>query len=321
MPRDENQLILESNDGIRIEIGRPSFEFCLGLIDVDELNRELRRLFSFSSLRSNDEPRTLCDMFRLYTIKVTADEDSSLGKSSKRLHDLAEAAIFHFAFGRAIPISMTKTWARTYYWLGRKQNELVQFPIRTYNSELVGYYNLALASDSLVLGYLALYKILEYFFTEISETALHRKIKEHLVAPDFSHTKKRKLRELTKAIRSFDNKTDELSALKLLISQYFDKSDLRDWIEEYESENGSYFTENVEVFNASMKVDTSDSTIIPNIASRIYTIRNALVHNKEGEVSRYIPYSGQEEALHKEVQILMYLAEQMIIKTGTDLAR
>jgi hypothetical protein len=69
-----------------------------------------------------------------------------------------------------------------------------------------------------------------------------------------------------------------------------------------------------------MRIDISDSTIIPNIASRIYTIRNALVHNKEGEIARIIPYTGQEEVLHKEVQILVHLAEQLIIKSGENIA-
>jgi hypothetical protein len=68
-----------------------------------------------------------------------------------------------------------------------------------------------------------------------------------------------------------------------------------------------------------MKVDTSDNSIIQNVSSRIYAIRNALVHNKEGEISRFIPYTGQEEALSKEVQLLLFIAENLIIKTGTDL--
>ena len=49
-------------------------------------------------------------------------------------------------------------------------------------------------------------------------------------------------------------------------------------------------------------------------------IRNALVHNKEGEVGRFVPYTGQEEVLNKEVQILLFIAEQMIIKTGKDIS-
>src|SRR5207245_9084017 len=107
--------------------------------------------------------------------------------------------------------------------------------------------------------------------------------------------------------------------LKLLRSFYFDKLDLRQWVENYESTNGPYFTEEVAVFDTPMRIDVSDNSIVPNIAARIYAIRNALVHNKEGEVSRFIPYTGQEELLQKEIQILLHIAEQLIIKTGKDI--
>jgi hypothetical protein len=140
-----------------------------------------------------------------------------------------------------------------------------------------------------------------------------------LVAPGFVHTKTKKLRELVKSIRQFDTRLDELASLKLLLSTYFNKLDLRQWIENYESTNGPYFTEDAAVFGTSMRIDVSDDSIVPNITARIYAIRNALVHNKEGEVSRFIPYTGQEELLQKEVQILLHIAEQLIIKTGKDI--
>jgi hypothetical protein len=320
--RAEEALVVEAADGrTRIEIGRPSPLFCVSLTDADEMHKELRR-FMFPGLpfpRAEAGTRSISDLFRFYTIKVSTVADTNLGRSLVRMHELAEAAVFHFAYGQGVSISFTKSWERTYYWLGRKEAEVVQFPLRTYNSELVSYYNLALASDSLVLGYLALYKILEYFYTAVSERALHQKIKEHLVAPDFAHTKTKKIRDLVRAVQQFEARLDELSALKLVLSTYFEKADLRRWIEHYEAKNGPYFTEEVEVFNSMMKIDSSDNAIIPNIAARIYTIRNAIVHNKEGEVARFIPYTGQEEVLQKEVQILLYLAEQLIIKTGKDI--
>jgi hypothetical protein len=320
--RGEDVLRLVSADTLTtIAIGRPSTLFCLSLTDTDEMGRDLRRLSAFGPLyRDSQDIKPLSDMFRLSTIKVSTASDSPLGRSPSRMHDIAEAAIFHFAYGKGIPITFTKSWERTYYWLGRKESETVQFPLRTYNSELVSYYNLALSSDSLVLGYLALYKILEYFYTHVSENSLHDKIKDHLVAPDFVHTKTKKLRELVKTIRQFDSRLDELVALQLVLSNFFDKSELRNWITAYESVNGQYFSVDVDVMNSKMKVDISDNTIFPNIARRIYMIRNALVHNKEGEIARFIPYSGQEEALHKEVQILIFIAEQLIIKSGKDLA-
>jgi hypothetical protein len=122
-----------------------------------------------------------------------------------------------------------------------------------------------------------------------------------------------------KTIRSFEARLDEITALKLVLSSFFEKADLKNWIEEYETKNGHYFTNDVDVFHSKMRVDLSDSTIIPNIAVRLYTIRNALVHNKEDEIFRFIPYTGQEEVLHKEVQILIHLAEQIIIKSGKDI--
>ena len=237
-----------------------------------------------------------------------------------RMHDLAEAGIFHFFYGQGQSISFTKSWERTYYWLGRKEKDTVQFPLRTYTSELVSYYTLALSSENLVLSFLALYKILEYFFTSVSENSLHQRIRELLVAPDFVHTRPRKIRELVRQIRQFDTKLEELASLKLLLSTYFERTDLRRWVEEYEKANSHYFTEENVIVGTPMKVDLSDNSIIPNIAVCIYGIRNALVHNKEGEVSRFIPYTGQEDLFQREVQILLHIAEQLIIKTGKDLA-
>lgn len=316
---EENPLKLTSRDGMVVEVSRPSPLFALHFFDVDNITLEQKRLAFMIGPRRYQNESGISELFRLYTVRVNADPEASLGKSSKRLHDIAEASVFHISYGYGYPISFTKTWARTYYWIGRRGREEVQFPLKTYNSELVGYYNLALSSDSMVLGFLALYKILEYFFSSVTEEELHKRLKEKLTAPDFSHAKAKKLRELTKVVRGFERKSDELSALKMVLSKYFDTFDLRAWIEKYESENGTYFTDSVEIFSKSQRIDTSEGAITPNIATRIYSIRNAIVHNKESEVSRYVPYSGQEETLYKEIQLLVFLAEQLIIKSGRDI--
>ncbi|WP_133170054.1 hypothetical protein [Kumtagia ephedrae] len=316
--REDDQLQLESRDGVTVSVKRPSSLFYLSLLDTDELNKELRRLM-YGPPPGRSSSRAISELFRMYTIRVNAPAESAIGKSARKSHEIAESCIFHFAYGNGTPISFTRSWARTYYWIGRKNSESVQFPLKTYNSELVGYYNLALSSDSMVLGFLALYKILEYFFSSASEEDLHAKIKEKITAPDFSHTKPKKLRELVKAIHGFERTTNEVSSLKIVLSKYFDKQDLKDWIDLYELDNGPYFTEENVIFSGKYRLDTSSNTIIPNISGRIYEIRNAIVHNKESEVSRYIPYSGQEDMLQKEVQLLLYLAEQIIMKTGKDI--
>jgi len=319
--RPDEVLKMVSPDGdTEIEISRPSAIFALQLTDKDELDRSLRRFIGpAASWRFPERVTTISDYFRLYTIKVRTKPGTPLSKNQSRLHDLAESAIFHFGYGKGVAVSFTRSWERTYYWVGRKANEEVQFPRRTYKSELVSYYNLALSTDSLVLGFLALYKILEYFYTSVSESDLHSRLTELLVAPDFSHKKASKLRELAKSVRKFDARHDEATALRLVIDKYFGPSEIRTWIENYEAENGPHFTKSEKMFSHDMRVDISDATVVPNVANRVYKIRNALVHHKEGEISRFIPYTGQEEMLQKDVRLLLHLAEQVIVKTGADI--
>jgi hypothetical protein len=322
--RRDEQLSLRNQDGTTvIDLGKASSLFCLSLTDVDRLDRNLRRfaLFGLGMARvPGNQVQHFTDIFRIYTVKVATDSASPLGRSISRLNDLAEAGIFHLAYGHGISVSFTQSWERTYYWLGRKEQNDIQFPLRTYNPELVRYYTLALASESLVLAFLALYKILEFFYTSASENVLHQKLKELLVAPDFLPTKTKKLRDLVKIIRTFDNRLDEIGALKLVLAEYFDRAELRQWVETYEAENEPHFTVDFTLFGTTTRIDLNDGSIIGNLASRIYLIRNALVHNKEGEVSRFVPYTGQEEILQKEIQILVFIAEQLIIKSGKDLA-
>ena len=91
------------------------------------------------------------------------------------------------------------------------------------------------------------------------------------------------------------------------------------WIEEYEKEEGDYYTVEKEVFAEKVCVICSDTHIYSSIAKRIYHIRNALVHHKEGEISRYVPFSGQEKVISNELPLILFLAEQLILRTGKEL--
>ena len=148
-------------------------------------------------------------LVRVQTVRVETEVDDPISTNNKRLHALCDAALFHVAYGWGLGISLSISWERAYYRLGLRRKESVQFPLRTYNSGLLSYYHLAFGSDSLILAYLALYKILEYFFTSASEGLLHSKMSEKLVEPDFLHTKPKKLRELVKTIRAHDSRMDE----------------------------------------------------------------------------------------------------------------
>jgi hypothetical protein len=309
----------------KITVSRISDLFALVLLDCEELSEEMRRYFNLSRIRQRHErgedfPNSVGALLgRIRTVKIETKPDDLIATSPKRLLALCESALFHVAYGWATGISLSTSWERAYYRFGLRRKESVQFPLRTYNSELIAYYHLAFGSDSLILAYLALYKILEYFFTSAAERLLHNKIKDKLVQPDFLHTKARKLRELVNTIRAYDSRMDEKRMLTTVLTDYFNPEELRSWINFHESETEEYFTKERQVFAEPLRIDTSNDQIFATVAQRIYHIRNALVHYKEGEVSRFIPFSGQEKVLFREIPLLLFLAEQLILKTGKDI--
>lgn len=309
----------------KITVSAISHLFALVLLDCEELSREMHRFVSLSHIRwrqerGEDFPNSVGALLsRIRTVKIETQPDDPIATSPKRLHALCEAALFHLAYGWGTGISLSTSWERTYYRFGLRRKESLQFPLRTYNSELLAYYHLAFGSDSLILAYLALYKILEYFFTSAAERLLHTKITDKLVEPDFLHTKAKKLRELVKTIRAHDSRMDEKRMLTTVLVDYFDPEEVRSWITSHESETEEYFTKEHQVFAEPLCIETSNDQIFATVAQRIYHIRNALVHYKEGEVSRFIPFSGQEQVLFREIPLLLFLAEQLILKTGKDI--
>jgi hypothetical protein len=162
-------------------------------------------------------------------------------------------------------------------------------------------------------------RLLEFYFSSASEKLLHRAMSEKLVLPDFSHTKPRQLRELAATVRRYDQKMDERRMLTSVIEEHFKAEELGDWADKLDVEVRTYFTSPQLLFGETFTLDFNPPQIASSIASRIYHVRNALVHNKEAESARFVPFSGQEKALYREAPLILFLAEQLIIKTGKDL--
>jgi hypothetical protein len=75
-----------------------------------------------------------------------------------------------------------------------------------------------------------------------------------------------------------------------------------------------YLQNNKVKFANADKLD--DSNIYNTLAKRIYSIRNSLVHSKEGEKPIFEPFSKHEEELRKEIPLIKLLSEQIIIKSS-----
>ena len=312
--KEEKLTIKSADETMQLELSGASANFLLSTTILKGPTSYLR------SVRfSEDTLPTLTQAFsRLLTVKVTVPLGSALAKQKDKLHSLAEAGLFHIAYGRGTGLRLVNSWEDEYFGLRSSRRVKVQFPLRTYKSDLVSYYQLAISNGSLMLGYICLYKILEYFYVSASETVLHNQLKDNLVSPEFSHTKQSQLRKLATTLRKFDQKMDEQKMLTTVINQYFTAGELIDWVQDFDKSK-PYYTTSQTVFGKSFILDVHPERVHSSLAVRVYHLRNALVHNKEGELPRFIPYSDHEGILSKEIPVMLFLAEQLILKTGTDI--
>ncbi len=325
--RNEESADLSNQDNsLNLKISPISTIYLLHLTQSTEFRAFSRRAISSSSsmryrMRTNDaNPLPWKEAFRRFpTVKIITSVDSSYRAKKEKLYQIAEAALFHFAYGTGVGLNLSRSWERTFYRLSQRREKNIQFPKRIYDSDLVSYYQLALSSESLMLGYIALYKILEHFFSSASEKVLHTRLTEKLIQPDFSYIKPTQLRELAALVRKHDQRMDESRMLASVIEQYFSSDEIMVWVKNHENESGQYYTVPQTIFAEPLTLDLNPDKLFSSLAKRIYHIRNVLVHNKEGDLPRFVPFSGQEAILSREIPIVLFLAEQLILKTGKDI--
>jgi hypothetical protein len=63
-------------------------------------------------------------------------------------------------------------------------------------------------------------------------------------------------------------------------------------------------------------VDQDTEQVYKKLAARLYKTRNAIVHSKESEKSKYTPFRD-DRILIKEIPLIRFVAEQVILSTST----
>lgn len=119
-----------------------------------------------------------------------------------------------------------------------------------------------------------------------------------------------------------DGLWEEKTGLLLCLKKYVkDLDTLRNAIMEIDPTAIEYY-EKVPVPFASdgVTINFSDSqeAVYATIRNRIYSVRNAIVHSKEGEKLRYEPFKHDKELL-RELPLIRAVAEEIIINSAKKL--
>lgn len=102
----------------------------------------------------------------------------------------------------------------------------------------------------------------------------------------------------------------------MVLKKFVNFEDLVNKLNDFDENLIEYYKSNKVQFSNGEEVNFTqqdDDQIISNLSKRIYSTRNAVVHSKAGEKSRYTPFKDDKQIV-KEVPLLRFISENLIIK-------
>jgi hypothetical protein len=263
---------------------------------------------------------------RFLTLKVCAETKTPL----RQLVRLTHSFLFQLGYNldmAFVPYKSLEEMSRRsrITRMRRRRTEEIDPPRRLYPEELIHHYLLSVSTDNPVIGFLSYYHILEHFFEAVFNDELIENVRKELTHPGFSYKRKKDIDQLIKLVRrSIQIRSDtvtfsESEALRLCLKRFVNIAELIAKLNEYDPKLVVYYRDNKVTFSDGIAVNLQASDteeILKQLSRRIYATRNALVHSKNSDVSKYTPFVD-ERVLIKEVPLMRFIAEMVILSEST----
>lgn len=326
--------IEDCENHIKYTIGVASLKYIFWVLFSLE-GRDIRRLRDLAMPRASVESRYrstenvkgslfefLEDVFQsVLTIKIVC----ATSKSKEQFEQLFDAFRFQAAnyYNDVImPISDFKELCldRVGRRLVSNPNEFTA-PKRIYIKELTNQFYMGLSSELPFVEFVCYYHVMEFFFEKVYNDDMIKSLQDKISSPRFSVKREQDIKEVikfvTKKVHDKNERYDinELEALELVLKKYIDIVDVQNAlhssaIDYYRTVEVPFSKGDIVDFN-----DLNNPKLYKKLAARIYKTRNSIIHSKSGEKAVYSPFTD-DEALEKEIPLLRYIAEEIIIKTS-----
>ena len=331
--REDKIEVNNEENGLLYELSPASDAYLIWLLNEIKLNLSPRD-FSFTFYYSprierflEESEASLIKFIRLIsmrflTLKITSDKKQSPSQFSKLTH----AFLFHIGYNldvALVPQRLLEEIARRgrITRMRRSRADEIDPPRRIYNEDLVQHYLLAVSTDNPVIEYLSYYHILEHFYEAVFNDDLLENIKTKITGPGFSYKRKKDIGQLINIIkRSLQIRSEtitfsEREALRLCLSKYVSLPELISKLSEYDESLLDYYSTTKVGFSGGNEVgleSNDEDAVFKLLAKRIYATRNALVHSKDGDKTKYTPFKD-DRVLVKEVPLMRFVAEMAVL--------
>ncbi|MRD72781.1 hypothetical protein GH865_05885 [Rhodocyclus tenuis] len=335
--RGQSPEIADADNGLKYTIAPASIHYTLFLLQAAANVGEPRMLSRIPMRMAmerlpEENADDLFEVLRRAARILSVRIESGKQRSALELERHLNAFLFQVTYNldaALIPLKSFEDLVRSGRLEGMRRSAIGDLapPRRLYLPDLVYHYQLAVATESAALAYLSLYHVAEHFFEEIFSDNLVEKVRSRLTQPDFSYKRKKDIsaliKQVGKAIQLRDERVvfSEQEALRLTLTRFVDLSQLATDLDRFDASLVQYYASTKVQFSGADEVDLQGQSadVFKQLANRIYRTRNSIVHSKESERTRYIPFRD-DRLLSRELPLLRFIAEQITVSNSTVLA-
>lgn len=276
------------------------------------------------SNRSSVSDELWDELFTPTTIKIFDIGEATIDGAIEQSNSIIDNCLFSLSYLQSRTLNVEEKWpsfSRTRrYSFGEafNQDDVLPMPKGNVNPNLLKYYQKGKSSVDPVHVYLSYYHVLEYFFVTVSDEQLYEKLRRRLNDPRFS-VDKNCLDRIIQDTENHKRETDETAMLKNVLEKFVDQEGLIEFIHGYESHlNDKLFTKKPEVIGGSSPISLQMGHVLGNVAKRVKSIRNSLVHSSDRHQRQeiFVPNQENELIIKTETLLVKYLAEQVIISSS-----
>ncbi|ACK68284.1 hypothetical protein PCC8801_4362 [Rippkaea orientalis PCC 8801] len=321
----------ETNLYVEISTASPNF---VNFFRFQEsyLKKCLEKIESPLKISINKNGQFLNIVYKPQTIKIYNIQESSIDKAIERSNSVIDSCLFELSYLKDVTLYVQDKFSsfqqkdKPFQFGNPPTGDQLSLPKVDFNADTIRFYQRGRSTRDPVIQFLSFYHVLEYYFVIVSDEQLYDKLSRKINDPKFvtDHTN---LDRLIQDVKDHKAEMDETEMLKLVLNKYIEESELINFIKEYEKwskdtiYSGKAKTNETDIFGKDININVKEGHIIGNVAKRIKTIRNTLVHSSDRyeRNQRFIPTTYHESILCKEIPLIKYLAEKVIIGSASNL--
>jgi hypothetical protein len=248
-------------------------------------------------------------------------------KALQLLRRASDALFFQIDLIHDIPMTLVRERrvpSRRRQSARQEQPPEIAFPTHEYDPAPISLYWYARSAIGMpLLQFLAFYQVIEYYFSAYSQAEARRKIKMVLKDPGFRGDREADLGRLLSAIHISRSGAfgDERSQLRATLMECLDAESLRQFITAEPARSEFLSAKAKGLCDLKLPIANLTADLRPDVAERIYEIRCKIVHTKtdvkNSEFELLLPFSKEAELLAHDIELVQFVAQQVLIAASS----